>query len=100
MRSDGIHLLKAVLAAGYDGKALYLRERIAYEYPSFEAAPPNLSWKRSDTPSPDALAVAANVRGTVVVVDDWGSVSVEAVMVRPSWQPSLTLIRWFSDDDE
>lgn len=92
--------LKAVLAAGYDGKSLYLHERIAYEYPGFETAPPNLSWERSDTPSPDALAVATEVRGTVVVVDDWRYKPVEAVIVRPSWRPSLTLIRWFDNDND
>jgi len=96
----GSEHLKAVLAAGYNGKALYLRERIAREYPGFEEAPPNLSWEKADTPSPDALAVAAKVGGTVVIVDDWGSDSVEAVIVRPPWRPSLTLIQWFEDDDE
>ena len=63
----GSEHLKEAIAAGYDCRDLYVRERAAIEWPEYE---PNIEkrakWKRLSSPSPKALAEAKRVGGRVV----------------------------------
>lgn len=90
----GSEHLREAMTAGYDCRDLYVRERVALEWPGYE---PHLDkyarWKRLSSPSPEALAEAGRAGGKVAwLVSPAASAALEGSTGQGNWSPCEAVI--------
>lgn len=88
--AHGSDHLRAAVAAGYDCQRLYVTERAAAEFPSFEVDFAGRSrWERRSCPSEEGLAVSLATKGSRVV---WLTEPARKLDDEDEWEPREAVV--------